>query len=174
MRRDRVIWMAVFLALFASAWAYALTLKATSAVQTTLLPLDLRVRPSPASPVRPLPGVGAPADPFAPGPLASSPTAPVPAPVPLPPPPVPELPPDPAAAQPPESVASPPFKVTGIVSGAVRRAVLEAKDTAYIVKEGDVVEGWTVVRIEPRRLILKGPSGDEFVLELEESTGRGN
>lgn len=177
MRRDRAIWALVFAAMFAFAWVYASTLTASTAAQTTLLPPDVPVPAVPASPLRPLPPAHAPADPFAGG--ASAPAAAPPPvvaePVPLPPPPVPEPPPEPApeAAPAPSGIA--PFKLTGIVTGAVRRAVLEAKETAYVVKEGDVIDGWTVVRIEARRVLLRGPSGEQVILELAEGTPpRGN
>lgn len=172
-RRDRLIWLLVFLAMFASAWAYASTLKASSSAQSTLLPLDVGPLQARSSPLRPLPAAAAPADPFAPGSGTPPPAAPPP-PVPLPPPPVPQPPLEPSPPPAVASAVSAPFKLTGIVVGAVRRAILEVKDTAYIVKEGDVVEGWAVIRIEPRRVILRGPSGEEIVLELEESRGQGN
>ncbi|HEY3247952.1 MAG TPA: hypothetical protein VGK88_06660 [bacterium] len=171
MRRDRLVWILVWLAMFVAAWVYAGTFRAASSAQITLLPTDITVRASPLSPLHPLLGLGAPADPFTPQ-VGGSPQpslSPPPPAVPLPPPPLPEPPGAPPLAPPAPAVEAPPFKLTGVVFGAVKRAVLESKETAYIVKEGDVVEGWTVVRIEPRRVVLRGQLG-EVILELESTT----
>jgi hypothetical protein len=59
-----------------------------------------------------------------------------------------------------------PFKLTGIVSGTVQRAVLEGGNTAHIAQEGDEVEGWLVVRITETSVTLRSPTGEEVALEL--------
>jgi hypothetical protein len=59
-----------------------------------------------------------------------------------------------------------PFKLTGIVSGSVQRAVLEGGNTAHIAHVGDEVEGWLVVRITETSVTLRSPTGEEVALEL--------
>lgn len=168
MGRRWAVWSLVWLALFTVAWLYAATLAAPPSAAVTLLPLEIEASPATVPALRPLPAAGAPTDPFAPAGAAPAPASPPPdlPPVPLPPPPLPEAPAPPESAPAPAAEGAP-FKLTGVVIGSVRRAVLEAKETAYIVKEGDTVEGWTVLRIEARRVVLRGPGGEAVTLELE-------
>lgn len=144
------------------AWYYASTLRGVlpPTVDVTI-PLEASAASqSPTFRARTTPFT-APADPFAPL-VGNSPVVEFqPPPPPTPEPPVVEVP----VAPVPEEV---PFKLTGIVTGSTPRAVLEGKATAHIVQEGDQIEGWLVLAIQPDGVRLRSPSGQEVRVELEE------
>ena len=69
------------------------------------------------------------------------------------------------------------YRVVGlIITGSSRRALLIAGERKIEVGEGDTLDGWKVVRIEPDRMLLSSPAG-EAILTLrrpasETSTGK--
>jgi len=165
--RQRPLLLAIAPFLFLGAWYYAATLKTVSS-QVTVQPLVFApLSQGLSADVRaPHTSAGGPEDPFAPairsGGPSQSPQVPELPPLPLPPPP-----PEPALAPPLEEA---PFKLTGIITGAGRRAVLEGNQTAYVVKERDEVEGWIIIRIDSLSVTLRSPTGAEIVIELETPT----